>query len=104
MRINRDKLPVKYALEVYPEIPGYPSHSDLEHVLLSTLQDKGLLGKEFTAEQVWDGMRHVQGTLADLRGFLDYLFQPDDGNTADFNIKGHKPSSTTYNVSTHSWV
>ncbi len=103
MRMNRNKLPMKYALEIYQELPGYPSHQDLEYVLVTTLQDKDLLGKPFTAEQIWDGMKPVQGSMATLIGFLDNLCQPD--NPADeFQVKGSKPSSNSYLINMHPWM
>ena len=104
MRINRNKLPMKYALEIYQEIPGYPSHTDLEYILISTLQDKDLLGKEFTADQVWDSFKHCLGTIKDLQGFLDYAFQPDDERDRHLMAsQGTKPTSNTYQLHDHAW-
>jgi len=73
MRIDINKLPIKYALELYQELPSYPSPEDLEYMLVSALQEKDLLGVEFTAEQVWDYMKSAVPSLNELISFLDNL-------------------------------
>ena len=105
MRINTKKLPVKYYLDIYQEVPGYPSHSDLQYVLLRTLQDRDLLEKDFTAENVWPGMKNCLGTIEDLRGFLEYLFHPDDpSDIKSFYLKGNKTSANSYCLESHEWM
>lgn len=103
MKINRRKLPIKYALEVYTQLPGYPSQNDLEFVLLQTLQDKSLLEKNFTAENVWSGMKNHIGTIDELRKLLDTIFLSDnlDGTSA---ITGTKTSANSYLLTTHDWA
>jgi len=103
MKINRNKLPMKYSLEIYQEIPGYPSHQDLEYILVSTLQETDMLGKDFTAEQVWYGMKHAVGVLPDLIGFLDYSF--DTTNKHDTGtLIGAKTSANSYRLDGHQWM
>jgi hypothetical protein len=105
MIINRRKLPVKYALEVYQELPGYPSHQDLEYILVWICQEKNLLEKKFTPDNLWSGMRNHLGTLEDLRSFLDYLANPDDPTVAkDFKVKIEKLAENSYKLITHDWV
>ena len=105
MRINRRNLPVKYALEVYQELTGYPSHQDLEYVLVWICQEKNLLERNFTADNLWSGMKNHLGTLEDLRGFLDYLANPDDlSDKKDFKVKIEKTSENSYKLITHDWV
>jgi len=42
MKINRRKLPVKYSLEIYQDLSGYPTHQDLEYILLCSIEERGL--------------------------------------------------------------
>jgi len=105
MRINSKKLPIKYYLDIYQEVPGYPNHSDLQYVLLRTLQDREILEKDFTAEQVWSGMKNCMGTLEDLRSFLNKLFQPTDTEEKrGFYVKGFKSSENSYRLESHEWM
>lgn len=102
MKINRKKLPIKYALEVYQELPGYPSYQDLEYKLVSVLHDKDLT-KPFTAENLWPHFKGCLGTIKDLREFLDTAFlnvDPIDIKTV--NVKGKKINNS-YLLTSHSW-
>jgi len=101
-KINHRKLPVKYALEIYQDLKGYPSHQDLEYILVSTLEDQDMLEKDFTAAPIWKRMKIVLGTIKDLRGFLDYL--SEDKETADFNVDLIKSSANSYKLNSHRWV
>ena len=102
--INRKKLPVKYALEIYSELPGYPTHSDLEYILITALQERDLLGLDFTADQLWDAFKHCLPTIADLRKFLDETFDPGDERDRLLMIsQGTKPTPTTYKLHDHAW-
>jgi hypothetical protein len=92
MRIDINKLPIKYALELYQELPSYPSPEDLEYLLVSALQEKDLLGVEFTAEQVWDYMKIAVATMKELRIFLDSLEFCD------------KVDDDSYLLSKHPWM
>ena len=103
MKINRRNLPVKYALEVYTQLPGYPSQNDLEFVLLQTLQDKSLLEKTFTAENVWSGMKNHIGTIDELRKLLDTIFVSDNTDGASV-IYGSKTSANSYQITSHNWA
>ena len=100
MKINRTKLPMKYALEIYQEIPGYPSHQDLEYILVDSLHERDLLGKDFTAEQAWEGLKHAVGTMPDLKGFLDGLC----AGKADNTILATKTSANSYQITGHQWM
>lgn len=77
MKINPNKLPIKYLLNVYQEIPGYPTHDDLCYALVSTLDENGRLSKEFLPEQVWNGMKYHVGSMTELTDFLDNLSKPN---------------------------
>lgn len=101
MKINRQKLPVKYALDVYSETPGFPSQTDLEYMLVSTLLEQNRIEAEFTAEHVWDYYKHCVGTISDLRAFLEQLFV--DG-AVDCSVQGHKSSSNSYIITGHAWM
>lgn len=100
MKINRRKLPVKYALEIYQELPGYPSSQDFEYLLITALQEKELLEKDFTAEKVWPTLKHHMGIIQDARDFLEELAY--DPNSRDVKIT--KSSGNSYRVTSHSWM
>jgi len=71
MRINQNKLEVKYALDIYKEIPGFPSHTDITYVMIRALEDTNLVGEEFLPENIWHHMKTCMATMQDLRAFLD---------------------------------
>ena len=77
MNINQSKLPIKYLLNVYQEIPGYPTSDDLCYALVSTLDDTSRLSKDFLPEHAWVGMKHHFTTIEELRTFLDKLVNPE---------------------------
>jgi hypothetical protein len=70
LKINRNKLPVKYNLEIYQEMPGFGCHQDLEYMLVSTLENRNMLEKDFNPSNVWQGLKSA---LAD---FLSILLSP----------------------------
>lgn len=76
MKINQNKLPIKYALNVYKEMTSFPSHEDLTYMLLSNLSDREEIEKSFTPSQVWQYMKDGVGTIKDLHIFLDYVSDP----------------------------
>ncbi|MFM2010004.1 MAG: hypothetical protein RLZZ479_395 [Bacteroidota bacterium] len=78
MKINQNKLPIKYLLNVYKEMESFPSHTDLTYMLLSNLSDKEELNSPFTPSQVWPYMKDGVGTISELSGFLDYAADPED--------------------------
>lgn len=78
MKIDSNKLPVKYALNVYKEMKEFPTHMDLVYMLLSNLSDKEDIDKSFTPSQVWSYMKDGLGTINELHGFLDYVSDPAD--------------------------
>ena len=49
MRIDRNKLPTKYVLEVYKMVEGYPSTIDLLYEIVSILEARSKLDAPFTA-------------------------------------------------------
>ena len=77
MRINQNKLEVKYALEIYNEVPGFPSHTDRVYVMIRALEegdeDGTWLDREFVAENNWGQMKSCIGTLKEFRDFLDSI-------------------------------
>jgi len=103
LKINRRKLPVKYALEIYQDLKGYPSHQDLEYILVSALIDQNT--QEFTPESIWKRMKVALGTINDLRGFLEYLAQPDDLTDKQiFNVEIERGlNSYSYKLISHKW-
>jgi hypothetical protein len=104
MKINRKKLPVKYALDVYTEAPGFPTDQDFEYITVAALEERGLLGSEFSADQVWDAFKYYMGTIDNLRDFLDRTFDPEDERDRLLStINGTKPSTTSYQVHDHAW-
>ncbi len=102
LKINRKKLPIKYALEVFSNTTSYPSQQDLEYVTLWILQEKNLLEKPFTAENLWSGMKNHLGTMEDLRLFLQTILDPDNRNNVSINIK--QVSAGTYQLESHAWM
>lgn len=101
MKINRKKLPVKYALEIYQDLDGYPSHQDLEYLVVSTLEEAYLLTSNFTADKIWSGLKMALGTQKDLIRFLDYL--SEDKDTSEFSINLIKTSANSYKLEAHNW-
>jgi len=105
VKINRNKLPVKYNLEIYQEMPNFGSHQDLEYMLVNTLENRGMLEKVFNPSNVWQGMRSALGTSEDLRAFLDYLAQPDDPkDKIDFKVSLLKKGHDKYQLESHKWM
>lgn len=101
MKINKRKLPIKYTLDVYSEVPGYPSEQDLEYMTVAALEERGLLGVEFSIVQIWDSFKHCLGTIENLRGFMDKTFEP--AHNRDSAISGAKPTPSSYIVHDHAW-
>jgi hypothetical protein len=73
MRINQNKLEVKYALELYKEISGFPLQLDIVYVMIRSLEDQDLIDKEFNADNMWGALRTCLGTITDIREFLDSI-------------------------------
>ncbi len=90
MKINQKKLPLKYFLEIYQEAPGYPSQTDLEYALISSLSDKGLLESEFAVENIWNGMKNHIGTLSELEKFLNGLTLNESNTNVQLTKSGKK--------------
>ena len=55
------RLPVKYALGVYKEMPGFPTHEDLAFMLISNLEGKNKLEQPFVPSEVWPYMKDAIG-------------------------------------------
>ena len=106
MKINQNKLPVKYALNVYKEMKEFPSHMDLVYMLLSNLSDREEIENPFTPSQVWSYMKDGVGTINELHGFLDYVSDPADCPGAFLQklemTKGKKPE-WQYKVLDNPW-
>lgn len=52
MRIDRNKLPAKYALEVYKMVDGFPSTIDLLYEIVNILQERNKLDQSFVAKEL----------------------------------------------------
>lgn len=104
MRINNSKLPIKYVLEVFQSLPGYPSQRDLEYMLLRYLEERDHLEKPFKPEQLWHGFKNLVPTINDLKEFLERLSSPDPTYNHDFIINLIKHSDGTYQIQSHSWM
>jgi len=52
VKINRSKLPAKYALEVYKMVDGYPSTIDLLYEIVSVLEDRDKLTQAFQPKDI----------------------------------------------------
>ena len=106
MKINQNKLPVKYALNVYKEMKEFPSHVDLVYMLLSNLSDREEIENPFTPSQVWSYMKDGVGTINELHGFLDYVSDSADCPGAFLQklemTKGKKPE-WQYKVLDNPW-
>jgi hypothetical protein len=105
MRINPNKLEVKYALDIYKEIPGFPSHRDLTYILIRTLEDIHMLEQEFVAENIWVGMKTCMGTLADCRGFLEQV-SSSENNTEEVLLEKVNTSKkgSSYRLIRNPWM
>jgi hypothetical protein len=73
MRINNNKLEIKYALELYKEVPGFPTQKDITYVMIRSLEDQNIIEQEFLAENIWNAMKTCVATISDLRKFLDQV-------------------------------
>ena len=79
MRINQNNLEVKYSLEIYKELPDFPTKLDMVYVLIRTLEDQELLDKEFTADNVWGSLRTCIPNITEIRDFLDSISKDAQG-------------------------
>jgi hypothetical protein len=52
MRIDRNKLQAKYALEVYKMVDGFPSTIDILYEVVSVLQDRNKLDQHFVSKEL----------------------------------------------------
>jgi len=52
MKINRSKLPAKYALEVYKMVDGYPSTIDLLYEIVTVLEDRDKMDQVFQPKDI----------------------------------------------------
>jgi hypothetical protein len=91
MRINPIKLEAKYALDVYQELPGFPSDRDRTYILMRSLEESGFLDKEFVAENIWNSMKSCFGTLKEFRSFLNSLSE-DNENLQSEQLLKRNPS------------
>jgi hypothetical protein len=73
MRINQNNLEIKYALELYKELPGFPTQKDLLYVLVSCLEEKDLIDKEFNADNVWSSLRTCYSNITDIRTYINSI-------------------------------
>jgi hypothetical protein len=78
MRINQNNLEVKYALELYMEVPGFPSQRDILYVMIRSLEDQNLIDKEFNPDNMWGALRTCFGTITEIREFLDSISTGDE--------------------------
>jgi hypothetical protein len=62
LKIDRNRLPAKYALEVYKMVDGYPSTIDLLYELVIILEERKALEEKFTAKSM---MREVSVRVND---------------------------------------
>ncbi len=73
MKINPLKLEVKYALELFQEIPGYPTEQDIMYLIIKSLEEKDLLEQSFTPDNLWDGLKNCLGTITEIRNYLEAI-------------------------------
>ena len=59
MRIDRKKLKLKWALDLYQELEGFPTREDCLYLLVKTLEENEMLDKEFNIHNVWGGMKSL---------------------------------------------
>lgn len=52
LKINRSRLPAKYALEVYKMVDGYPSTIDLLYEVVTILEERKTLEQPFTSKSM----------------------------------------------------
>ena len=105
MRIKSNKLEVKYALEVYKEVPGFPSHRDITYVMIRALEDQNLITEEFVAENIWGAMKSCFGTLKEFRAFLDYASSPGQCPDEDILLEKTKADKTGhYRLIRNPWM
>ena len=93
LAIDRKKLPIKYALEVYKMVDGYPSSIDILYELVGILEDRASLYEEFTCISVIKEVS-TRETSKDLEESLTTL--SNDG----WLIK----TKEKYRLSNHPWI
>jgi len=71
MKINPNRVEVKYALELYTEIPGFPSHTDILYVLIKSLEYHDLLEKDFSIDSIWSSLRNCISSPSKAKLVLD---------------------------------
>lgn len=77
MKIDQNKLEVKYALELYMEAPGFPTQQDVLYAMIRSLEDQDLIDKEFNPDNMWSALRMCFGTISEIRAFLDSISTGD---------------------------
>lgn len=70
MKINPNNLEVKYVLNVYQEMEGFPSYKDKIYELIKSLEELSLENSTFKPEQLLPRVKNIFSGLKDLRKFL----------------------------------
>jgi len=73
MKINPSRLEVKYALDLFQEMPDYPTERDVLYLIIRTLEENDLLEKEFTPDNLWMGLKNCLGTITEIRNQLEKM-------------------------------
>jgi hypothetical protein len=92
-KINRNRLPAKYALEVYKMVDGYPSAIDILYETVVILEERNSLDQPFTAKSM---MKEINTRIAGKD--LDQSY--DDMVTENWLAK----SGDSYTLVTHPWA
>lgn len=94
LKINRNRLPAKYALEVYKMVDGYPSTIDLLYEVVTILEERKTLEDPFTAMSL---MKEVN-TRVDGKDLEDSLEEMVSEGWLS------KAESGSYTVAKHPWT
>jgi hypothetical protein len=93
MRIDRNKLQAKYALEVYKMVDGYPSTIDLLYEIVTVLSEREKLTEPFIAKDI---LREVTTRLGE-EDLADSLPKLQKEGWLEF-------TEGAYQVAKHPWM
>ena len=80
MRIDRKKLKLKWALDLYQELEGFPTREDCLYLLVKTLEENEMLDKEFNIHNVWGGMKSLHHNGVNIQNFLESISDAEGGH------------------------
>jgi hypothetical protein len=107
MKINENKLPVKYALNIFKELDGYPTQTDFLYILLSGLSDQDEIENSFTLSKIWSFMKDVMSSKEELLNFLNFYSGNEECSMVIFSKMGlskEKKPEESFRVIFNPWA